>query len=823
MANRKGIRLINKALHSRFNPSSMPPELLEQTFVQRHDLARRLVQLFIEGADGQSKHHVLLIGPRGIGKSHLVALIYHRLMKVDALRSKLEIAWLAEDEWGVTSFADLLLKVLQALGTESKDLFSVINANVEKLAEQMLRERLSGKTLLLIIENLDTVLRNLGDSGQRKLRALIQNTGQWSILATATALSEDVQRHASPFYGFFEIHNLHGLSDDDGITMLHRLAIAQGKTELAQLLTTPGGRARVRALQHLAQGNHRVLIVFYDFLDEDSREDLLSLLWKTIDALTPYYQSQMKDLSPQQRKLVDFLCHHRVPATVKTIASQTLVTHQTAAAQLKQLLDARYVRVERHGRESYYELAEPLLRICVEAKSHGSEPLPLLVELLRYWFSRRELESRLQESETNWASDYFKAALHKYEEGEGHSHLSILVRESCARMRAALRKRDAEGVRAAAGELAEIAERDEDWSHYANAMIHLGEPTRALPRIEEAGRTQPNEPGTQWALAKVYLACERPHDALPAIERALQLTPSDDVFWREKGDILSALHRYDDALKAFLEAKRLQPRDLGHCVDAAHMMRRLQRPRDAVRLLQGLVQRGVKDPAVLASFGQSLAASGKMQEALVVLEEATHLFPKEPQVWLDLARCKVALGNLREAGDALDRALTLRTGGPNFSRNLCLLLFRLDRHKEALDVLPPDAVAHGVFHKLVDLTDRPLATQTLRNRLVQLRRRVDGPAWAAAFRGGLWEFLSHIAASFETAAAEGLTALSDVLQNLDIAEPEFALAKKFAAVMARYKTTGDSRALLELPLEQRRLLPPTIDNQRPPSGTRRLM
>src|ERR1017187_9641274 len=217
---RTRVRQMSEALHSRFNPSSMPADLLEQTFVQRQDLARRLVALFEESAQSESRHHVLLVGPRGIGKSHLVALVYHRLARNEALRTKLEIAWLAEDGWGVTSFLDLVVKVLRALGVKTDELMTLSGANIEKRAVQMLRERLGGKTLLLIVENLDSVLRNLGDVGQKKLRALFQNTGYWSVLATAPGLSEDIQRHAAPFYGFFEIQHLDGLTDEEGIEML---------------------------------------------------------------------------------------------------------------------------------------------------------------------------------------------------------------------------------------------------------------------------------------------------------------------------------------------------------------------------------------------------------------------------------------------------------------------------------------------------------------------------------------------------------------------------------------------------------------------------
>lgn len=802
------MRQMGVALHSRFNPSSMPPDLLEQTFVQRQDLVRRLVGLFEEGSRGESKHHVLLVGPRGIGKSHLVALVYHRLAKIEGVSSRLETAWLAEDEWGVTSFLDLVVKTLRALNVNTDELMTLPVGTVEKRAMQMVIDRIGGKTLLLIVENLDAILRNLGDAGQKKLRALLQDSGHWSILATTPALSEDIQRHASPFYGFFEIQHLVGLTDEEGIAMLHRLAVAQRKTELAQFLTTPGGRARVRTLQHLAQGNHRVLIVFYDFLDEDARQDLVALLWKTIDALTPYYQSQMKELSPQQRKLIEFLCGHRIPVTVKKIAAGCFVSHQTAAAQLKHLLEARYIRVERYGRESYYELSEPLLRICVEAKGHSGRPIPLPVELLRYWFSRKELEEQVRTRTDDWSTDYFKAALHPYEEDDGHSHLSLLVRESCARLSRAGAKGDATAQRAAAEELAEIAERDEDWLHYARALNSLGDPGRALVRIEQAVREQPDDPAMLAAVAQTYLECKKPQEALAAINRAVELDDEEDLYWDIKGDVLGELHQFDKALTAFLEAKRLNPKYDTYSESVAKMMFHLGKPREAARQLRGLVRRGIKSFTVIVNLGVTLLASGQKRQALVILEEASRLFPREPSVWVKLAQCRLSLGDTEAAFVAAARGGRLAKEDPDASRAVCLVLFRLGRHEEASETLPTEVLAHGVFHELVDRTKQPLRKNDLAAALRELQSRVDGSKWAAAFRGGIWEYVGGVAEQLKEASADELRALRDALTELNAAEPGLKDAASLVDVMFRYRETGDQRVLLELPLEQRSLLLP---------------
>ena len=82
---------------SRFTPSVMAPETLEAIFVQREEQAERLTDLIDHSALSDSKQHNLLVGPRGIGKTHLVSIIYHRVRQLESFKNnQLIIAWLRE-------------------------------------------------------------------------------------------------------------------------------------------------------------------------------------------------------------------------------------------------------------------------------------------------------------------------------------------------------------------------------------------------------------------------------------------------------------------------------------------------------------------------------------------------------------------------------------------------------------------------------------------------------------------------------------------------------------------------------------------------------
>ncbi|MEO9126250.1 MAG: ATP-binding protein, partial [Microcoleus sp.] len=208
---------MKNTLISRFTPSLMAPETLEAILVQRHTLANYLVENIRESALTANKHYQLLIGPRGIGKTHLVSLIYHRISKMEDLQDKLLIAWLREEEYGIASFLDLLIAILRAIGKEypaeyQAQLHDAVEGlyespeNAESVAALLLRDFIGNRVLLLIVENLDDVFSGLGDIGQKQFRAYLQTYGFLTILATSQSLFDGIESRDKPFYGFFYSH-----------------------------------------------------------------------------------------------------------------------------------------------------------------------------------------------------------------------------------------------------------------------------------------------------------------------------------------------------------------------------------------------------------------------------------------------------------------------------------------------------------------------------------------------------------------------------------------------------------------------------------------
>ncbi len=407
---------------SHFTPSMMSPETLEAMFVKREALLARCVNDVATSVLTSAKLHHLYIGSRGIGKTHLISLLHHRLSQRQDVMNRALIAWMREEEWGITNFFELILRILRTLdqtypaldlALRIEGLYSMSQSQAAELAPRILLEILDDKTLVILVENIDDLFDQIGDTGQKALRTFIQNHSKFSIIATSPAIFRGISLQSSPFFGFFQNEVLERLDFEEVLLLLEKIATDRGDAILAEYIQSPEGRARVRAVHHLAEGNPRIYIIFAQFLTKEALDELVTAFMHTLDELTPYYQARMKELPGQQRKILEYLIQYRGAAQVKKISQACFITHQVCSSQLKQLKDKSYVQSTALGRESYYELSEPLMRLCMDVKRQRGEPVSLFVELLQIWYSVPELEAWVADPSRNtgMSSTYLESAL----------------------------------------------------------------------------------------------------------------------------------------------------------------------------------------------------------------------------------------------------------------------------------------------------------------------------------------------------------------------------------------------------------------------------
>ena len=605
---------------SRFTPSLMPQEVLEDIFVQRERLAARTVQQVRDSALTGPPSHTLFVGPRGIGKTHLVSLIYHRVKALPELGGRLAVAWLPEDEAGIATFLDLLLAILRALGEDDPALMPHLaprldalyeSASPEEEAKALLYDLVGDRPLLLLAENLDHIFAGLRDAGQKALRAFLQETRFVTMVVTAQSLFSGVSRHASPFYGFFRVEHLSGLNIDEAVALLVKIACREGDAALVKFLGTPAGRARIRAVDHLVSGNPRLYVIFSEFLTRDALDELVPPFLDMLDNLTPFYQAKMRALSPQQRKIVDFLSGTRGAVPVKEIGRRTLIGATTAAAQLKALRESGYVRAVRVGREAYYELKEPLMRLCLEVKKQRGEPIKLFVEFLRLWCPPEELERRLAALPVGAA--FTRASLREA--------LRLSATEENP-LFAACRMDYTRYVKQ--GDQERAKQVLEEWQS-------IGDPAAPLPSAGPA-ETELSKIDQWLDGSEEAFFSGRIGDALAAYEQALALDPKVAGTWYNKGVTLGNLGRFEESLAAYEQALALDPKNAGAWYNQGVALFRRGRFEETLVAFGRALQIQLERPEWHMARVETLFALNRWEEGYAALVDALPLFENAPEI-----------------------------------------------------------------------------------------------------------------------------------------------------------------------------------------------
>ena len=649
------LRFTNEQFIWRFSPNQTDPELLEAIFVGRESLLQNVLEKITESATTGSKHHVLLYGPRGIGKSHLTSLLHYRMSRDESLSEKIHVARLNEDET-TTSMVQLLVRIYRSLCSSYADEYSaawldeLLDQSPEEITGVLTRRlvaRFENRTLIVLVENLNLLFENLGTKGQHELRTLLQEHPFACLIATSQQLFKAVTDRSQPFFGFFQQIPLKPLTLDYAQQLLLNIAQTKGQDDLAAFLNTPDGRGRVRAIHDLAGGNHRVYIVLSGFITRESLDQLVAPFQKMADELTPYYQERLRWISPQQRQIVELLCREHGTLNPKEIARRLLVTERSIGKQVRKLAEIGYLNSTKRGRETFYELSEPLMRLAYEVKEQSL--LEMLIDFLRIWYRPEQMRQLQASGLCHSTQAYIDAA---YERSQTHPdpRLKILQGE--------IEKAEAEGR---SHELATL------WEEKAAA----------------------SNTALDWITASYcFGTIDKDFDhALNCCEMALELDPKYAGGWNNKGNSLYSLGRYDEALSCYEKAIELDLEYVYAWTGKGNMLYNSGRFLEALSCYEKAIENDPEYIYAWSNKGLSLNSLGRFLEALSCYERAIEINPRDSHVWNDKG---IALYNLDRFEDAIScykKAIEFdpETVDPRFNQSEAL--FAMYRWQEGFESL----------------------------------------------------------------------------------------------------------------------------------------
>jgi tetratricopeptide (TPR) repeat protein/DNA-binding transcriptional ArsR family regulator len=814
---------------STFTPSTMPPEVLEGMFVQREPLLQSIVQDLAASVDGVKKF-LMLVGARGMGKTHFVSLVYHRLKQQPELKGKLLIAWLREEEYGVNSWLYLIVEILRSLGLEGvkteEQIARLANlpiGDAEYLADRILKEVIGDRTLLIITENIDKLLFGLGEKEQWKFRAFLQETNCCSILATTPKISQDTGRKEKPFFGFFTPIHLPIFTHVDAVAMLINIANLSGNSRLVKFLQTAEGQSRVRALHHLAGGNPRVYALFAQLITEETLEALLPAVLEMLDKLTPYYQSRVESLgqSDDQQKIVMYLTRETRAVTVKEITAQCFISSdRTTSNALKKLKDKGYVTSTQRGREVFYEISEVLMRLCLEMKNARSGDLKLCVDFLRIWYRPKERQELLDKLELDGKlehAEYFRKSL-------TDSGLDPILLACQRDLRNSVDDGDADSALNVWRELVAVNHISEADDQRIIEMIDGGQLTEAIEAIEALITSE-----ELYLKGLLLYASKKWQESIEVFDIVVDIQPNKYKAWFQRGQSLYFLGKYTEEIESYDRGLKINPNHYETWNDRGVALDDLGKHQEAMYSYDHAIQINPDQANIWSNRGNSLNKLGKYEEAITNYDRALQINSDHADAWNNRGASLDSLGRYEEAIINYDRALQINSdhASARWSLNRSLNKLVAKCHHKALadfsqnnysEALQSWAKAFGIIQQkqlgnasdlIMKFFEEELLTKfqqpTIRNivpEIIIIYAKTEVlPELAVALIGNLKVIQDPKISDYT--AIEWLK----MWQELGQPYPELALALKMLEVGIQYKQNPkDDRIFLSLPQEMRPLL-----------------
>ena len=381
------------------------PERLRHTSVAREHLLDNAIESLRGSVGRKSKNHLLFIGPRGIGKTHLLSCIEDAVQADDALGASVVVIRFPEESNRTLSFADFLIGMCGILKEtlEEEPLWTKLFARVQteeddaKVADTLVpavreQNRKRGRTLLVMLENVGEILgRQIRDKNDiAALRKFLMADNGCLLLATAPLHFDAVTDVGQPFYDFFDIQILENLSFEETVEVIRRNLEWEERKDILETLEDM--RPRLQALYRMTGGNPRLTMMLYELIAHESVTDVQNQFHVLLDRISPFYQGRLNDLPPGQRALLECLASMRdQEKTPAAIAARMRMSQQETSSLLKRLTDAHYLRADRHPRDKrsrLYTIREGFFDIWLAMNlSRGARRrMPFLLEFFGLFY-----------------------------------------------------------------------------------------------------------------------------------------------------------------------------------------------------------------------------------------------------------------------------------------------------------------------------------------------------------------------------------------------------------------------------------------------------
>ena len=628
----------------KYNPGFLTGDELVASFCVRMGEFESIVDMLRE-CTGSANPHQIAIGPRGSGKTSLLLRVAAEVCRDTELRSGFFPIVFAEESYEVASAGEFWLECLSRLadqmprGEDVPDLHRTYEhlrtiQDDQILAELCLGALLDfsdreGKRLVLMVENLNMMFRDMADSEAGwRLRKILQTEPRIILLASATSRFDEIDNPDHALYDLFRVLMLHPLDTKECAALWEAVS---GKCPPPET---------IRSLEILTGGSPRLIAIVARFGAGRSFPELMAELLDLVDDHTEYFKSHIESLPAQERRVYLVLADLWKPATTREIAARARLETSKCSAQLTRLIERGVVQVSGGtARRKQYYLTERLYNIYyLLRRSRGQDSLiQALIQFMESYYSGTELKDI--------------GAHIAREAGSFGGEMQSLARIALARLieLPALARHREELLAIIPEGFTEVFERD---SVPSNVESKTSVGVEQYPRRGDQRSEDTNEQAEFLAAKEIFDEAvaltnqDRPEEALSAFDEVVHRFAESEMpmvsqlvvlALFERGLTLNYLDRPEDELTAYDEVVRRfgdsKTPDLLEAVAMALrgkgvILDRLNRPEDALATFDEVVRRfgDSKTPDLLEAVAMALRGKGVILDRLNRPEDALATF-----------------------------------------------------------------------------------------------------------------------------------------------------------------------------------------------------
>lgn len=388
-----------------YNPANYSEEELIKNFIVRLDEFNSIFQVIKNDDMKHPPQHFIIQGLRGNGKTTLLQRLYYEVKNDTKLNKKLIPVIFDEEEYGIRKLYKLWERIAENVEDnypEFKSIYDemmkhVENNDYEETAYKILKNKLhdKGMKLVLFFDNFGEVLEKFNEKETRRLREILMGENFLRIVGASSIMLESFYDYSKPFYEFFKIIQLNGLTKSEAFEFLKKMAENYKRPDVKKMIEEHP--ERVETLRVLTEGVPRTMILLFEiFADSDNGESFKDLEL-VLDRVTPLYKHRMDDLSEINQEIIDIIARNWDGIEVSTIAERSKMDSKSISSQLNVLYKNNIIsKISTSTKNNLYILKERFFNIWYlmrYGRKKDENRVKWLTRFLEAWFGG-ELEDR---------------------------------------------------------------------------------------------------------------------------------------------------------------------------------------------------------------------------------------------------------------------------------------------------------------------------------------------------------------------------------------------------------------------------------------------